>query len=101
MEVDKTMLMPSPSLFLKDSANASLKTLCTVRRLFLLFGLAGLLAGTAAGAWLLGQCLLWAEPSRQPGERVWGAEVVVMGAPWSVSCSLGWGRRGWLLWFQQ
>lgn len=29
---------------------------CTLRRLLLLLGLAGLLAGTAAGMWLLGQC---------------------------------------------
>ncbi|NXO49130.1 TMPS5 protease, partial [Aramus guarauna] len=39
------------------SANASLKTLCTVRRLFLLLGIAGLLVGTAAGAWLLAKHL--------------------------------------------
>ncbi|NXV80586.1 TMPS5 protease, partial [Atlantisia rogersi] len=37
------------------SADASLKTLCTVRRLLLLLGITGLLAGTAAGAWVLGQ----------------------------------------------
>ncbi|NXG87408.1 TMPS5 protease, partial [Stercorarius parasiticus] len=36
-------------------ANASLKTLCTIRRLFLLLGLTVLLAGTVAGTWLLGQ----------------------------------------------
>ncbi|XP_074417246.1 transmembrane protease serine 5 [Larus michahellis] len=36
-----------------DPANASLKTLCAVRRLFLLLGLVVLLGGTAAGTWLL------------------------------------------------
>ncbi|NXD64337.1 TMPS5 protease, partial [Eolophus roseicapillus] len=37
------------------SAYASLQTLCTIRRLFLLLVVTGLLVGTAAGAWLLGQ----------------------------------------------
>ena len=105
------MLILSPSLFLKDSANSSLKTLCTVRRLFLLLGVTGLLAGTAAGAWLLGQCLLRGSPAAagraQPPNWRASAEVVVMGAPWSVSCGLGRGGRGWcglccwLLWSQQ
>ncbi|NWI51729.1 TMPS5 protease, partial [Calyptomena viridis] len=36
-------------------AEASFGTLCTVRRLFLLLGVTGLLVGTAAGTWLLGQ----------------------------------------------
>uniref|UniRef100_A0A8B9EBI2 Transmembrane serine protease 5 n=1 Tax=Anser cygnoides TaxID=8845 RepID=A0A8B9EBI2_ANSCY len=44
-------------LFLKDSAEASLRSLCTVWRLLLLLGAVVLLAGLAAGAWLLGQCL--------------------------------------------
>lgn len=97
--VDKTVLILSPSLFLKDSANASLQALCTIRRLLLLLGVTGLLVGTAAGTWLLGQCLLeqpccWGQ---SPGAkllsefRVPAAEGVVMGAPWLVSCSLGWG----------
>ncbi|XP_052642579.1 transmembrane protease serine 5-like isoform X6 [Harpia harpyja] len=47
-----------------DSANASLKTLCTIRRLFLLLGVAGLLAGTAAGAWLLVKHLKKPQPDQ-------------------------------------
>ncbi|NWI32701.1 TMPS5 protease, partial [Sula dactylatra] len=46
------------------SANAPLKTLCTVRRLFLLLGVAGLLAGTAAGAWLLVKHLKKTQPDQ-------------------------------------
>ncbi|XP_042656446.1 transmembrane protease serine 5-like [Tyto alba] len=47
-----------------DSANASLKTVCTIRRLFLLLGAAGLLAGTAAGAWLLVKHLKKPQPDQ-------------------------------------
>ncbi|XP_065594372.1 transmembrane protease serine 5 [Cyrtonyx montezumae] len=51
------MLRSSLSLFPKDSANASPKTLCTTWRLLLLLllGGSGLLAAAVAGAWLLGQ----------------------------------------------
>ncbi|NXK53212.1 TMPS5 protease, partial [Chauna torquata] len=48
------------------SANASLKSLCAVWRRLLLLGVAGLLAGTAAGAWLLGQSKHFKMP--QPGQ---------------------------------
>uniref|UniRef100_A0A663E5G9 Transmembrane protease serine 5 n=1 Tax=Aquila chrysaetos chrysaetos TaxID=223781 RepID=A0A663E5G9_AQUCH len=98
--MDKTMLILSPSLFLKDSANASLKTLCTIRRLFLLLGVAGLLVGTAAGAWLLGQCL----PRDSPAE---GNLQVVFSGMALVSFRINManslleaqveGRPGWLL----
>ncbi|NWR75679.1 TMPS5 protease, partial [Centropus unirufus] len=37
------------------SAIAPLGTLCTIRRLFLVLGMTGLLLGMASGAWLLGQ----------------------------------------------
>ncbi|XP_075579523.1 transmembrane protease serine 5 [Pelecanus crispus] len=47
-----------------DSANASLKTLCTVRRLLLLLGVAGLLVGTAAGTWLLVKHLKKPQPDQ-------------------------------------
>ncbi|NXX52770.1 TMPS5 protease, partial [Scopus umbretta] len=46
------------------SANASPKTLCTIRRLFLLLGVAGLLVGTAAGAWLLVKHLKKPQPAQ-------------------------------------
>ncbi|NXV51090.1 TMPS5 protease, partial [Uria aalge] len=49
------------------SANASLETLCTFRRLFLLLGLAVLLAGTAAGTWLLGQLKHLRKPQLDEG----------------------------------
>ncbi|NXS71086.1 TMPS5 protease, partial [Pandion haliaetus] len=49
------------------SASESLKSLCTVRRLFLLLGVAGLLAGTAAGAWLLGQSKHLKKPQPDQG----------------------------------
>ncbi|NWU60067.1 TMPS5 protease, partial [Dromas ardeola] len=51
-------------------ANASLKTLCTVRRLFLLLGLAVLLAGTVAGTWLLGQLKHQRKPQLDQGFTV-------------------------------
>ncbi|NXC16795.1 TMPS5 protease, partial [Corythaeola cristata] len=102
------------------SANTSLKTLCTVRRLFLLLGVAGLLVGTAAGAWLLGQLkhlkkpqpdqgfTLLQEPDAIPacgdGEE---EDPVVRGAPNRVSFRINVanslleaqveGRPGWLL----
>ncbi|NXK07949.1 TMPS5 protease, partial [Herpetotheres cachinnans] len=102
------------------SANASLKPLCTVRRLFLLLGFTGLLAGTAAGAWLLGQLkhlkkpqpdqgfTLLQEPAVMPacsdGEE---EDPVVRGAPSRVSFRINManslleaqveGRPGWLL----
>lgn len=60
------MLILSPSLFLKGSPHASLQSLCTIRRLFLLLVVTGLLVGTAAGAWLLGQCLLQGSLLLQP-----------------------------------
>ncbi|KAM9216988.1 transmembrane protease serine 5 [Leptosomus discolor] len=47
-----------------NSANASLNTLCTARRLVLLLGVAGLLAGTAAGAWLLVKHLKKPQPDQ-------------------------------------
>ncbi|NWR63403.1 TMPS5 protease, partial [Bucorvus abyssinicus] len=49
------------------SAKASLQALCTVRRLFLLLGVTGLLAGTAAGAWLLGQSKHLKKPQPDQG----------------------------------
>ncbi|XP_059685535.1 transmembrane protease serine 5 [Gavia stellata] len=75
-----------------DSANAALKTLCTVRRLFLLLGVAGLLAGAAAGAWLLAKHLKKPQPDQgftplqQPDETPWCSDgeeddPVVRGAP--------------------
>ncbi|KAF1468197.1 Transmembrane protease serine 5, partial [Megadyptes antipodes antipodes] len=102
------------------SANASLKTLCTVRRLFLLLGVTGLLAGAAAGAWLLGQLkhlktpqpdqgfTLLQEPDEIPacsdGEE---EDPVVRGAPNRVSFRINManslleaqveGHPGWLL----
>ncbi|KAF1453682.1 Transmembrane protease serine 5, partial [Spheniscus demersus] len=102
------------------SANASLKTLCTVRRLFVLLGVTGLLAGAAAGAWLLGQLKylktpqpdqgfsLLQEPDEIPacsgGEE---EDPVVRGAPDRVSFRINMansllevqveGHPGWLL----
>ncbi|NXX16768.1 TMPS5 protease, partial [Podargus strigoides] len=49
------------------SAKAPLKTLCTIRRLFLLLGVTGLLVGTAAGAWLLGQLKYLKKPQPAQG----------------------------------
>ncbi|CAM9819849.1 unnamed protein product [Bubo scandiacus] len=101
-----------------ESADASLKTLCTVRRLFLLLGVAGLLAGTAAGTWLLVKHLkqpqpgqdftLLQEPDGIPacgdGEE---EDPVVRGTPNRVSFRINManslleaqveGRPGWLL----
>uniref|UniRef100_A0A8C8BF78 Transmembrane serine protease 5 n=1 Tax=Otus sunia TaxID=257818 RepID=A0A8C8BF78_9STRI len=106
---------PSPG---HDSANASLKALCTVRRLLLLLGVAGLLAGTAAGTWLLVKHLkqpqpdqgftLLQEPDGIPacgdGEE---EDPVVRGTPNRVSFRINVanslleaqveGRPGWLL----
>ncbi|NXI74450.1 TMPS5 protease, partial [Anseranas semipalmata] len=100
------------------SANASLKSLCTIRRLLLLLGVMGLLAGTAAGAWLLVWHLKVPQPDQgfaplqEPdvilacgeGEE---EEPVVRGAPNRVSFRINtdnWllearvrGRPGWLL----
>ncbi|NWI37797.1 TMPS5 protease, partial [Picathartes gymnocephalus] len=45
---------------------AILGALCTLRRLLLLLGVTGLLAGTAAGTWLLGQLKQLKQP--QPGQ---------------------------------
>ncbi|XP_027511218.1 transmembrane protease serine 5 [Corapipo altera] len=53
-----------PSLGHVDPAEASFGTLCTLRRLFLLLGVAGLLAGTAAGTWLLVKHLQEAHPEQ-------------------------------------
>uniref|UniRef100_A0A8C4UW30 Transmembrane protease serine 5 n=1 Tax=Falco tinnunculus TaxID=100819 RepID=A0A8C4UW30_FALTI len=101
-----------------DSANACLKPLCTVKRLFLLLGVTGLLAGTAAGAWLLVKHLrkpqrdqgftLLQEPDAMPvcsdGEE---EDPVVRGAPSRVSFRINVasslleaqmeGHPGWLL----
>lgn len=51
-------------MFPKGSAEASLRSLCTIPRLLL--GAAVLLAGLAAGAWLLGQCLRGDGAARLP-----------------------------------
>ncbi|XP_035748392.1 transmembrane protease serine 5 [Egretta garzetta] len=86
-----------------DSANASLQALCTARRLLLVLGVAGLLAGTAAGAWLLVKHLKkpqpdqgftplqepYATPACSDGEE---EDPVVRGAPTQVE-----GHPGWLL----
>ncbi|XP_025751545.1 LOW QUALITY PROTEIN: transmembrane protease serine 5 [Manacus vitellinus] len=78
-----------PSLGHVDPAEASFGTLCTLRRLFLLLGVVGLLAGTAAGTWLLGQIntansLLEAQLEGHPG--------------WLLVCHEGWnGSLGTLL----
>ncbi|NXG39024.1 TMPS5 protease, partial [Dromaius novaehollandiae] len=48
-------------------SNAALGNLCAARRLFPLLGAVGLLAGTAAGAWLLGQCLRRGQGRRGQG----------------------------------
>ncbi|NXW80724.1 TMPS5 protease, partial [Hirundo rustica] len=71
---------------------------CPVRRLLLLLGLAGLLAGTAAGTWLLGQLKRVKEPPAGQGspqeqgldvipacEEGEEEEPVVRGAPSTVS----------------
>ncbi|NXM09142.1 TMPS5 protease, partial [Tyrannus savana] len=101
-------------------AEASFGTLCTLRRLFLLLGVTGLLAGTVAGTWLLGQLnhLQQPQPEQEPppvqepdgipacsdGEE---EEPVVRGAPRTVSFRINTanslleaqleGRPGWLL----
>ncbi|NWT06013.1 TMPS5 protease, partial [Mionectes macconnelli] len=101
-------------------AEACFGTLCTLRRLFLLLGVAGLLAGTVAGTWLLGQLkhLQQPQPEQEPpplqepdpipacsdGEE---EEPVVRGAPSTVSFRINTvnslleaqleGRPGWLL----
>ncbi|NXG76429.1 TMPS5 protease, partial [Baryphthengus martii] len=49
------------------SVHTSLQTLCTLRRLLLLLGFAGLLAGTAAGTWLLGQLKHLKKPQPDQG----------------------------------
>ncbi|NWI64112.1 TMPS5 protease, partial [Todus mexicanus] len=103
------------------SAPASLRALCTARRLVLLLGVAGLLVGTAAGMWLLGQLkhlkkpqldqgfILLQEPEVTPacGEEEEDDDPVVRGAPSTVSFRINAanslleaqvsGRPGWLL----
>ncbi|NXL12394.1 TMPS5 protease, partial [Mesembrinibis cayennensis] len=102
------------------SANAPLRTLCTVRRLLLLLGVAGLLVGTAVGAWLLGQLKHLKKPQPDPGLTLLQGpdaipacsdggeeEPVVRGAPSGVSFRINVassllearveGRPGWLL----
>ncbi|NWS62762.1 TMPS5 protease, partial [Chunga burmeisteri] len=101
-------------------ATASLKTLCTIRKLFLLLGVAGLLVGTAVGAWLLGQSkhlkkpqpaqafALLQEPDAIPAcSDSEEEDPVVRGAPNRVSFRINVanslleaqveGRPGWLL----
>ncbi|XP_026719526.1 transmembrane protease serine 5-like isoform X4 [Athene cunicularia] len=101
-----------------DSANASLETLCTVRRLLLLLGVAGLLAGTAAGTWLLAKHLKQPQPDQDFTQLQEPAAVpacgdgeeedpVVRGTPSRVSFRINaanslleaqvGGRPGWLL----
>uniref|UniRef100_A0A8D0KR32 Transmembrane serine protease 5 n=1 Tax=Strix occidentalis caurina TaxID=311401 RepID=A0A8D0KR32_STROC len=79
-----------------DSANASLKTLCTVRRLFLLLGVAGLLAGTAAGTWLLGQCLLRDSPAAAGRAQAPTVSFRINMANSLLEAQVE-GRPGWLL----
>ncbi|NXM74532.1 TMPS5 protease, partial [Serilophus lunatus] len=78
------------------SAEASLGTLCAARRLLLLLGLSGLLAGTAAGTWLLVKHLKEPQPGQgfpplqEPGATPACGdgeeeEPVVRGAPSPVS----------------
>ncbi|NXB11613.1 TMPS5 protease, partial [Cnemophilus loriae] len=77
-------------------AEASFGALCTVRRLLLLLGVAGLLAGTVAGTWLLVKHLQEPQPGQgSPLEQDSDAspacddgeeeEPVVRGAPSTVS----------------
>ncbi|NWZ27522.1 TMPS5 protease, partial [Asarcornis scutulata] len=100
------------------SAEASFRSLCTIRRLLLLLGAVVLLVGLAAGAWLLGQHLKIPQPAQgfallqEPGvtpECGEGEEdePVVRGAPGRVSFRINAdssllearvrGRPGWLL----
>ncbi|XP_071432160.1 transmembrane protease serine 5 [Pithys albifrons albifrons] len=89
----------------EDPAEASFGTVCTLRRLFLLLGVAGLLAGTAAGTWLLVKHLQEAQPEQGSpelqgldaipacGDRE-EEEPVVRGAPSTAQLE---GHPGWLL----
>ncbi|NXR16436.1 TMPS5 protease, partial [Cinclus mexicanus] len=79
-------------------AEVSLGALCTARRMLLLLGVAGLLAGMAAGTWLLGQLKHRKEPQTEQGspqeqdldvipacDDGEEEEPVVQGAPSTVS----------------
>ncbi|NXU88268.1 TMPS5 protease, partial [Xiphorhynchus elegans] len=102
------------------SAEASFGTLCTLRRLFLLLGVVGLLAGMAAGTWLLGQLKHLQEAQPEQGSPTLQGpdaipacgdrdeeEPVVRGAPTTVSFRINTagslleaqveGHPGWLL----